>query len=41
MGFQALTSDREMAQLAAKDPEHLAMVMAAIKLVNTEYKEAK
>ncbi|WCH25183.1 hypothetical protein [Aeromonas salmonicida] len=41
MGFQALATDAEMARLAMKDPEHLAMVLAAVKMLGTKYKEAK
>jgi hypothetical protein len=41
MGFQALATDVELAQLAMKDPEHLAMVMAAVKMLGIKYKEAK
>lgn len=41
MGFQALTTDVELAKLAMADPEHLAMVMAAIKMLGIKYKEAK
>lgn len=41
MGFQALISDREMAELATKDPEQLAIVMAAVKLLGNKYKRAK
>lgn len=41
MGFQALTTDVELAKLAIADPEHLAMVMAAIKMLGIKYKEAK
>ena len=41
MGFQALATDVELAKLAMADPEHLAMVMAAIKMLGIKYKEAK
>ena len=41
MGFQALTTDVELAKLAMADPEHLAMVMAAIKMLGIKYKGAK
>ncbi|WP_163604369.1 hypothetical protein [Leclercia adecarboxylata] len=41
MGFQALATDAEMARLAMKDPEHLSLVMAAIKMLGIKYKESR
>lgn len=41
MGLQALATDVELAKLAMADPEHLAVVMAAIKMLGIKYKEAK
>lgn len=41
MGFQALATDAEMARLAMKDPEHLSLVMVAIKMLGIKYKESR
>jgi len=41
MGFQALATDAELARLAMKDPEHLSLVMAAIKMLGIKYKESR
>lgn len=41
MGFQSLATDEGMATLAQKDPEHLALVLAAVKMLGNKYKEAK
>lgn len=41
MGFQSLANNVELGKLASKDPEHLSLVMAAIKMLGIKYKESR